>query len=73
MSRCRHVFEGCWGEGEDATRSLQAFVNSLHQLRQDDQRGPHFALFTARRRPTTKSLHPTSSLDLEAHVGFDPL
>jgi hypothetical protein len=23
--------------------------------------------------PTTKSLHPTSSPDLEAHVGFDPL
>jgi hypothetical protein len=42
--------------------SLQAFVNSLHQQRQDDRRGPPFALFTARLRPTTKSFHPTSSV-----------
>jgi hypothetical protein len=53
--------------------SLQAFVNSLLQRRQEDRRGPPFALFTARRRPTTKSLHLTSPPDLEAHVGFDPL
>jgi hypothetical protein len=53
--------------------SLQAFVNSLHQRRQDNRSGPPFVLFTARRRPTTKSLHPTSSPDLEAHVGFGPL
>jgi hypothetical protein len=53
--------------------SLQAFVNSLHQRRQEDRRGSPFALFTARRRSTTKSLHPTSSPDLEAHVGFGPL
>jgi hypothetical protein len=53
--------------------SLQAFVTSLHQRRQDDRRGPPFFPLTARRRPTTKSHLPTSSPDLEAHVGFGPL
>ena len=53
--------------------SLEAFVALLQQRRQDDRRGPPFTLFTARQRPTTKSLHPTSSPDLEAHVGFGPL
>jgi hypothetical protein len=42
--------------------SLQAFANSQHQQRQNNWRGPPFVLFTARRRPTTKSLHPVSSV-----------
>jgi hypothetical protein len=53
--------------------SLQAFVTSQHQRRQDDWRGPPFVLLAVRRRPTTKSLHLTSSHDLETHVGFGPL
>jgi hypothetical protein len=43
--------------------SLQAFVTSPHQRRQDDRRGPPFVLLIARRRPTTKLSiprpHPT--------------
>jgi hypothetical protein len=35
--------------------------------------GPPSVLLTARRRPTAKSSHPTSSPNLEAHVGFVPL
>jgi hypothetical protein len=31
--------------------SLQDFVTSLDQQRQDDRRGPPFATFIARRRP----------------------
>jgi hypothetical protein len=52
--------------------SFQAFVNSQHQRRQYNRRGPPFVLFTARRMPTTKSLHPASSILPEAHVGFGP-
>jgi hypothetical protein len=53
--------------------SLQPSSTSLCQRKQKDQRGPPFALYTTRRRPTTASPRPTSSLDLEAHVGFSPL
>jgi hypothetical protein len=53
--------------------SLQAFVNSLHQWRQDDRRGPPFVLFTARRRPTTKSFHPTVSVLPGGPRGIRPI
>jgi hypothetical protein len=53
--------------------SLQPSSVSLHQRRQNDRRGPPFVLYTTRRRPTMTSLRPTSSLDLDAHVGFSPL
>jgi hypothetical protein len=53
--------------------SLQPSSISLHQQRQNDQRGPPFGLYTTRRRPTMTLPHPTSSPDLEAHVGFDTL
>jgi hypothetical protein len=56
--------------------SLQAFVTSPHQRKHDDgvahppSSSPQGG--GLRRRPTTKSSHPTSSPDLEAHVGFRP-
>jgi hypothetical protein len=53
--------------------SLQPSSISLHQRKRNDQRGPPFDFYTTRRRPTTTSPRPTSSLDLEAHVGFGPL
>jgi hypothetical protein len=53
--------------------SLQAFVNSLHRRRQEDRRGPLFVLFTARRWPTTKSLHPASSVLPGGPRGIQPI
>jgi hypothetical protein len=53
--------------------SLQPSSTSLHQRRQNDRRGPPFVLYTTRRRPTTTLPRPTTSPDLEAHVGFGPL
>jgi hypothetical protein len=62
----------CWGEGEDATlRSRPSSTRCTSGGKMTGATHP-FALFAARRRPTTKSLHPTSSLDLEVHVGFGP-
>jgi hypothetical protein len=51
--------------------SLEALVTSTHQQKLDDWHRPPFVLLTARRRPTTKSRHLTSSPNLEAHVGCD--
>jgi hypothetical protein len=48
--------------------SLQPSSISLRQREQKNRQGPPFALHTTRRRPTTTSPRPTSSLDLEAHV-----
>jgi hypothetical protein len=53
--------------------SLQALVTSTHQRKLDDRRRSPFVLLTARRRPTTKSRHPTSSPNLEAHVVWRPI
>jgi hypothetical protein len=57
--------------------SLQAFATSLHHRRQDDgmSHPPSSSPQDEglRRRPTTKSSHPVSSPNLEAHVGFGPL
>jgi hypothetical protein len=53
--------------------SLQPSSFSLRQRKQKNRRGPPFAFYTMRRRPTTMSPRPTSSLSLEAHVGFGPL
>jgi hypothetical protein len=53
--------------------SLQALVTSTHQWKLDDRRRSPFVLLTARRRPTTKSRHPTSSPNLEAHVVWRPI
>lgn len=53
--------------------SLKPSSISLHQRKQNDRRGPPFVFYTTRRRPTTTSPRPTSSPDLEAHVGFGPL
>jgi hypothetical protein len=41
--------------------------------KQKDRRGRPFVFYDTGRRPTTMSPRPTSSLRLEAHVGFDPL
>jgi hypothetical protein len=53
--------------------ALQPSSISLRQRKQNNRRGPPFIFYTTRRRPTTTSPRPTSSLDLEAHVGFSPL
>jgi hypothetical protein len=53
--------------------SLQPSSISLRQRKQKNRRGPPFALYTTRRRPTTTSPRSMSSLDPEAHVGFGPL
>jgi hypothetical protein len=45
----------CWGEGEDATLRSRPSSISLHQQRRNDRRCPPFVLYTARRRPTTRS------------------
>jgi hypothetical protein len=61
------------GQRQRRYPSLQPSSISLHQRKQNDRRGPPFVFYTTRRRPTMTSPCPTSSLDLEAHVGFDPL
>jgi hypothetical protein len=53
--------------------SLQPSSFSLRLRRKKNRRGPPFALYTTRRRPTATSPRPTSSLGREAHVGFGPL
>jgi hypothetical protein len=53
--------------------SLQPSSFSLRQWKKNNWRGPPFALYTTRRRPTMTSPRPTSSLGLKAHVGFGPL
>jgi hypothetical protein len=53
--------------------SLQPSSISLHQRKQNDRRGPPFVFYTTRQRSTLTSPRPTSSPDLEAHVGFGPL
>jgi hypothetical protein len=80
---CSSQGQTCEGGGQLLGRrrrrypSLQAFVTSLHQRRQDDgvAHPPSSSLQDEglRRRPTTKSSHPTSPPNLEAHVGFSPL
>jgi hypothetical protein len=63
----------CWGEGKDATLRCRPSSISLHQRRQNNRREPPFVLYATRRRPTTRSPRPTSSPNLEAHMGFGPL
>jgi hypothetical protein len=60
----------CWGEGEDATLRSSLRLSRCANRKQNDRQGPAFVFYTTRRRPTTTSPRPTSSLDLEARVGF---
>jgi hypothetical protein len=70
------VFHACntlLGRRRRRYPSLQPSSISLRQRKLNKRQGTPFVFYTTRRRPTTTSPRPTSSLDLEAHVGFGPL
>jgi hypothetical protein len=64
----------CWGKGEDATLcSRPSSTRCTNGGKMTGGAHPSSSSPQDEGRPTTESLHPTSSPDLEAHVGFRPL
>jgi hypothetical protein len=59
-------------EAERPARSTLR-LSRCAERKQKDWRGPPFVFYATGRRPTAMSPRPTSSLCLEAHVGFSPL